>query len=317
MTTGADGMYARIEPVLEQRWYQESQNGGLKVSTSGPNGSFGNAAGGWGSDRKSFILPYEIYKYDCPPTGCEHMIAGTYRVWETIQGAVPASSWYVNSADLTKQTLGSRSHINQLSHAVSDVSIAIVGTNDGNVQYGFGLGTGTANTATWVNVTGGNAVLPNRPVLDVTTDPTTPTIGYAAVGGFDQNTPATPGHVYRVTCNADCSSFTWEDKSGNLPNVPVASILANPNIPEQVFAGTDWGLYFTDDVTAAAPVWQKFTDGLPSVMIWDMAIDRGFTTLALFTRSRGAFAWPLPTAALFEDGFASGDTGAWSLTIGN
>ena len=31
---------------------------------------------------------------------------------------------------------------------------AIVGTNDGNVQYGFGLGLGAANTATWVNVTG-------------------------------------------------------------------------------------------------------------------------------------------------------------------
>jgi hypothetical protein len=32
------------------------------------------------------------------------------------------------------------------------------------------------------------------------------------------------------------------------------------------------------------------------VMIWDMVIDRGATTLAVFTRSRGAFAWPLPTS---------------------
>ena len=34
---------------------------------------------------------------------------------------------------------------------------------------------------------------------------------------------------------------------------------------------------------------------MPNVMIWDMSIDRGFTTLAAFTRSRGAYVWPLPT----------------------
>jgi uncharacterized repeat protein (TIGR01451 family) len=32
-------------------------------------------------------------------------------------------------------------------------------------------------------------------------------------------------------------------------------------------------------------------------MVWSLSIDRGFTTLAAFTRSRGAWAWPLPTAA--------------------
>ena len=32
-------MFARIEPVLGQRWYQESQNGALAVSTTGPYGS--------------------------------------------------------------------------------------------------------------------------------------------------------------------------------------------------------------------------------------------------------------------------------------
>ena len=37
----------------------------------------------------------------------------------------------------------------------------------------------------------------------------------------------------------------------------------NPNFPQQVFAGTDFGLYFTNDITAATPIWQRFTDGLP------------------------------------------------------
>jgi hypothetical protein len=315
-TLGGDGVYARIEPVLELRWYQESQNGALTVSTTGPFGNHTNAQGAWGSDRRSFLMPYELYRYDCPLGGCQRMIAGTYRVWETLSGAIPPSSWYVNSPDLTKGTLADRSFINQLAHSVTDPSIAIVGTNDGNVAYGFDLGLGVANSATWVDVTDDNAVLPNRPILDVATDPETPTIGYAAVGGFSDNTPATPGHVYRIACNTDCSSFTWEDKSGNLPDIPVDSIAVNPLLPQQIFAGTDWGLYFTDDVTAASPLWQKH-EGLPSVMIWDMAIDRGFTTLAVFTRSRGAWAWPLPVAPaqLFADGFETGDTDAWDQTV--
>ena len=141
---GGDGMFARIEPVLGQRWYQESQNGSLGVSTTGPYGALVSATGGWTADTLSFIFPYEIYKNDCPPTGCTHMIAGSNRVWETHHwAACPRSSWYTNSPNLTKHTLADRSFINQLSYSVSMSTTAIVGTNDGNVQYGFGLGQGT------------------------------------------------------------------------------------------------------------------------------------------------------------------------------
>jgi hypothetical protein len=171
---------------------------------------------------------------------------------------------------------------------------------------------GTAGSASWVNLTAANAVLPNRPVMDVAIDvadaanPAASATGYAALGGFDQNTPATPGHVYQVSCQNSCATFSWRNVSGNLPNIPVNAIAVNPNMPNQVFAGSDWGLYYTDDVSAASPVWYRFENGLPRVMIWDMAIDRGFSTLAVFTRGRGAWAWPLPSGPIdliFRDGF--------------
>jgi hypothetical protein len=95
------------------------------------------------------------------------------------------------------------------------------------------------------------------------------------------------------------------DKSGNLPNVPVNSVIVNPLFPQQVFAGSDWGLYYTDDVTVGAPVWYRFTAGVPNVMIWDMAVDfdgdMNATTLALFTRSRGAYVWPLSYGPIDAD----------------
>jgi hypothetical protein len=235
-------------------------------------------------------------------------------VWESIDGA---SSWYPNSPDLTKGTLGDRSFINQLDYAPSTNGNAIVGTNDGNVQYGFGMGTGTANTATWVNVTGANKVLPNRPIQDVAISPQNALVGYAAVGGFNENTSKTPGHVFQLTCTTFCNTFTWVNKTGNLPNIPVNAIAVNPNAPKQVFAGTDWGLYYTDNITATTPVWNHYQNGLPNTMIWSFSIDRGATTLAVFTRSRGAWAVPLPTASatqvtLFSDDFESAK--AWTTS---
>jgi uncharacterized repeat protein (TIGR01451 family) len=313
MGTGGDGFFARIDPVgtgTSLRFWLGNNSGGLSRCTANctsPGATWSSRRGAWTGDQQSFVLPFELFHgdvnnpaNDCgaagATTGCGHLIAGTVRVWETVSGATGTNTWYVNSpANLTKASLGNRSYINQLAFEPSSQNTVIVGTNDGNVQVGFGMGGGSF-TSTWVNLTDSNNVLPNRPVLDVAFDPKTTTapVAYAAVGGFNQNTPTTPGHVYRVTCTANCASFTWDDKSGNLPNIPVDSIIANPNFPQQVFAGTDFGLYYTDDIRVASPVWYRFNAGLPNVMIWDMSVDRGATTLALFTRGRGAFAWPLP-----------------------
>ena len=54
-------------------------------------------------------------------------------------------------------------------------------------------------------------------------------------------------------------------------------------------------MYYTDDITAATPTWSRFQNGLPHSMVWDMQIDRGSTTLSVWTRGRGAYVWPLPS----------------------
>src|SRR5205814_7123008 len=146
-------------------------------------------------------------------------LAGTTRVWETISGATGTNTWYVTNnpagsaagPNLCKGTLGNRSFINQVKYSPKYQSVAIVGTNDGNVQIGFNLGTGVANQANSVDVTGANGVLPNRPILGIALDPSVPSVdvpvGYAAVGGFNPNTPGTPGHLFQVTCASNCGSF--------------------------------------------------------------------------------------------------------------
>jgi hypothetical protein len=283
---GGDGYWSRIEPMQEQSWYAEANGFGQRMifrSIGGPYGFYQDISGPWRGTGGAPIYPYELYKYDCPDTGCTHIIMGTRAVSETLTGA---GDWITVSPVFS-------SYINQLNYSVSLSTTAIIGLGNGQVKYGFGLGQGTM--ATWVDATGGNAVLPNRPILDVATDPDNPLVGYASIAGFDENTPTTPGHVFQVTCSASCATYTWLNKSGNLPDIPIDSIIANPNFPQQVFAGSDWGLYYTDDITVASPTWHRFDAGLPHVMIYDMTIDKGFTTLAVWTRSRGGFAWPLPS----------------------
>ncbi len=321
---GGDGITTRIEPILRQRVYMSSQRGNVVVSTNGANAPESSASGAWGAgqtsgDPKSFLMPFDLYRYGdtsvadsgCTTSeGCTHLIAGTNRVWETTNGATASSTaarWTAISPNLTKDALilgtDNRSVIQGLRFAPSTRRVAMVGTLDGNVWFGRNLG--NTSPAEWRNVTGSNQVLPNRPVLDVAVDPVNPTIGYAAVAGFSANTPAQPGNVFQVRCNADCTSFTWRNVSGNLPSIPVNTVIVNPWIPSQVFAGSDWGLYFTDNVDAEQVIWQRF-EGLPRAMIWHLNIDRGFSTLAAFTRSRGAWVWPLPRSLS-----ASNLTGLW------
>jgi uncharacterized repeat protein (TIGR01451 family) len=302
-TNGGDGIVSRIEPVKGQTWYTSIYYAAIYASTTGAFGTQNDISPPIGSDRASFFTPFDLYRYGDVNTagsgcttasGCTHIILGTQRVWESTNGGL--TSWAAKTGDLSKNNLivgtDNRSYINQIHYSVSDPTVAMAATNDGNIQYVFDLG--GAGAATAVNVTGGNTVLPNRPMQDVATDPLNPLIGYAAVGGFSAGTPGTPGHVLQVTCTVRCASFTWVDKSGNLPDIPANAVIVNPHLPNQVFVGMDWGLYYTDDISAALPVWQRF-EGLPHAMVWSLSIDRGFTTLAAYTRSRGAWAWPLPT----------------------
>ena len=324
---GGDGFYSRIDPVgtgTSLRFWQGNNSGSLHSCLSNCTNQnapwSGRVSGDWGSDTQSFVLPYDLFHGgipggdDCPaagvPGGCGNLIAGTTKVWETIHGGnatFGTSDWYVTNnpttQNMTKQTLGNRSFINGVKYSPKYQSVAMVGTNDANVWIGFNLGTGIQSQANWVCLTGdcvntANNMIPLRPVLGVALDPTVGAanlpVGYAAIGGFNPNTPTTTGHVFQVTCAANCGSFTWVDKTGNLPDIPVDSIIVNPNNAHQVYAGTDWGVYYTDDITVASPTWLRFENGISHAMVWDMQIDRGSTTLSVWTRSRGAYVYPLP-----------------------
>src|SRR5881275_1892810 len=172
---GGDGFYSRIDPVgtgTNLRFFQGNNSGGMSrcVSNCTVGGaSWSSVAGSWFGDTRSFVMPYDLFHGgvpggdDCPPAGvpggCGHLIAATTRVFETIHGgnaSMGSADWYITNTpttqNMTKQTLGNRSFINQVKYSPKYASVAMVGTNDSNVWIGFNLGTGIQSEANWVNV---------------------------------------------------------------------------------------------------------------------------------------------------------------------
>jgi fibronectin type 3 domain-containing protein len=314
-SVGGDGFFTAFDPIAGTRtagrWITSYANGSLSCSGTGAQNAFNACSPGYGgTERPDWSTPYIMDQWNCTAATCGNVVLGTNNVWASVNGG---AAWTkVTATDLTKGA-GDAISINV---AHSNPGSVILGTSDGNVQWsnnvfnGAGCTAANANSAAfvctsnaasaWVNLTGANAVLPNRSIAGVVFDPATNTKFYAAVSGFGVNTPATPGHVYMGTCSASpCTTgnITWLDKTGNLPDVPVEGIQVNPSNVNQVFIGTNLGFFYTNNITAAPPLWNRYQTGMPNTRITYLAVDRGVaasprtsTALSAWTYGRGMFA---------------------------
>ena len=60
------------------------------------------------------------------------------------------------------------------------------------------------------------------------------------------------------------------NKEGNLPNIPVYSILNNPYESEEAVIGTELGVWRTSNFTAGSPTWTQSWNGMSDVAVFDM-----------------------------------------------
>jgi hypothetical protein len=79
----------------------------------------------------------------------------------------------------------------------------------------------------------------------------------------------------------------WASISGNLPeNGAVYALAEDPVNPKLLFAGTEYGLYFT---TIGGEKWIKLTGGLPIIQVRDLAIQERENDLVVGTFGRGIY----------------------------
>lgn len=318
-SVGGDGFFTTFDPIAGGEstgwWLSEYTYGSLYCSSTGADGPFSSfRCGPRQTGSADWSAPFLLDTLHCNSAQCRNYVFGEDYVHASGAYGSSGPSWIRSSPLLARTSAGGS--IIALNLAPSNPKSAIAGTSDGKLWWTETLYTGTActqaaaNTSTfactpnksavWRDVDSTNAVLPNRVILGVAADPADHTRIYAAVGGFDQNTPTTPGHLFQFKWSG--TAWTRVNKTGNLPNVPASAVAVNPHNRKQVFVGTYFGFYYTDDIDAATPVWVRYQWGLPNTVIKYLTIDRGpssnplqGTTLAAFTYGRGIFAIKLPT----------------------
>jgi hypothetical protein len=318
-SVGGDGFFTTFDPITGGEstgwWLSEYTYGSLYCSSSGADGPFSSfRCGPRQTGSADWSAPFLLDTLHCNSAQCRNYIFGEDYVHASGAYGSSGPSWTRSSPLLARTAAGGS--IIALNLAPSNPKSAIAGTSDGKLWWTETLYNGTACTqaaantssfactpnssAVWRDVDSTNAVLPNRVILGVAADPADHTRIYAAVGGFNENTPTTPGNLFQFKWSG--TAWTRLNKTGNLPNVPASAVAVNPHNRKQVFVGTYFGFYYTDDIDAATPVWVRYQWGLPNTVIKYLTIDRGpssnplqGTTLAAFTYGRGIFAIKLPT----------------------
>jgi hypothetical protein len=155
------------------------------------------------------------------------------------------------------------------------------------------------------------AGLPNRVQTSSAIDARDARVAYATFSGFSGINGDALGHVFMTAS----SGAEWSDISGNLPNIPVNAVVADPNIADTLYVATDIGVFATSDRGAA---WTQLGAGLPIVPVTSLALQSASRVLTAATFGRGAWELQLGGGTAFHLASlspASAAVGAASFTL--
>ncbi|HEV2884565.1 MAG TPA: hypothetical protein VGW36_06880 [Pyrinomonadaceae bacterium] len=160
----------------------------------------------------------------------------------------------------------------------SNDNVRLVGLRNGGL---WGTTTGLPNLT---NLDPLN-VVPNNFVARAVIDPNNPNTAYITLSAFGVN------NVWKTT---SLSSPNWTPVVGSgantLPQVPVNSFVVDPTESNRLIAGTDIGVYSSEDGGAN---WTPVGTGLPRVAVFDMGITSE-RKLRIATHGRGMWEILLP-----------------------
>ncbi len=285
---GGDGGWTQIDQATPLRMFAEFQQAGnIYLSTNGGASFTFSGTGIATSDRTCFEPPFLIDRADA-----RRMFYATQRIYRSTNGGV---GWSAISGDLTG---GGQAAIRALALAPSDSNTLYLATNDGrfsrSVNGGVNWEVRQSNLPLWPRITN-----------EIFVDPLDAQSVYLAGWQFGAD---------RVRRSSD-GGATWTTLDGDLPDIPVNSVLSDRRWPRAaLYAGTDAGLFRSLD---DGRTWVRYRNGLPFASITDMRLDAARNRLVLTTMGRGA--WRYAVAAVGDmngDGAVdNGDIDAFTLAL--
>ncbi|MBI2954590.1 MAG: DUF11 domain-containing protein [Chloroflexi bacterium] len=218
-------------------------------------------------DRSAFYIPISM-----DPRYSNRLYLGTYRVYRTDNRG---DQWNIISPDLTG---GSSYSVVTAFGPTTGAPALYTGSSDGRIYLSV-----DANQIAPAWVRRDKPPLPERPVTAFAVDRSDYRVAYVAFGGFDAATYPRSGHVFKTTDGGQ----TWTNINGNLPDVPVNSLVLDPSYPNTLYAGTDVGPMVTTD---GGSTWAPLGAGFPIVTIFQLDLNPGTRLLRAATHGRGAWS---------------------------
>ncbi|HEX5473845.1 MAG TPA: family 16 glycoside hydrolase [Vicinamibacterales bacterium] len=214
----------------------------------------------------NFIAPITL-----DPNDANTLYVGARSLWRTGDVKTPVTSatgptW----ASLTSPS-SSGNYISAVAVAPGNSNLVWIGYNDGEV---FMTANAMSGSPTWSELSG----LPARQVLDIAIDATNNAVVYVTFGGYSS------GNLWYTTN----SGATWVSRSGSggsaLPAAPVRAVAIHPSNSSWLYAGTEVGLFTSEDDGAS---WHAPQDGPANVAVDDLFFLN--STLYAATHGRGLF----------------------------
>ena len=292
ITNGGDGFVSRIDPENPDIVYAESQYGGLvrydrksgEIMGIQPQPGLNEPPLRWNWDSPLIISPFSHTT----------LYFGANKLFKSTD---MGNSWKEISGDLTRQLDRNKLHVmgkiwsvdaveknastsfygNIVALAESPVKQGLLydGTDDGLINVSTDDGT------TWKRLGSFPGV------------PDTSYVSYITPSQFDANT------VYAAFDNHKRGDFTpyllksndagktWKSISSNLPkNGYVHAVAEDFKDPNLLFAGTEFGLFFSTD---GGNKWTQLKGNLPTIAVMDLAIQKRENDLILATFGRGFY----------------------------
>jgi photosystem II stability/assembly factor-like uncharacterized protein len=296
IVTGGDGFVARVDPADPNIVYAESQYGGI-VRLDRRTSERVNIKPVEGKSEAALRFNWES-PFIISPHSASRLYFGASRLFRSDDRG---NTWRAISPDLTRQTdrnllpvmgrvwppeavaqhqsTATWGNISAVSESRKKEGVLYAGTDDGVIQFSLDGGANWRKSELPPGLPdyGSYGVYVQRLVASKQND----NVVYAL---FDnsKNGDFKP-YIYKSTNNGG----SWTAIAGDLPaNGPVLAFAEDHVDPDLLFAGTEFGLFFTAD---GGKKWIRLRTNLPTIAVRDLAIQERENDLVLATFGRGFY----------------------------
>lgn len=231
-----DGMECLVDPTNPLRLFASLYYGSFYRSNNGGKNFSTSINRDYTKENAGWVTPFV-----CDPSVPSTLYCGHQNVWQNISNG-DASKWKKIS------NFGSSQVLQSLAVAPSD-SKTIYAANLSELFATYDGGT------TWTSIYKSSS----SGITYIAVDPINPKRIWITKSGYTSN-----DKVWEF------DGEDWKNLSGNLPNIPINTIVYQKNSPDRIYIGTDIGVFYSD---YSSGYWEKYGNGLPNVIVLELEIN--------------------------------------------